>query len=209
MGGGRCGEQLVDARARVAAALGATCRRLWRRKDIEQVDEIVLDLVAESLVRLGSDVHPSSGKSPAVVLRKAPSRVADLVSHLLPLASAPANLQASSVEVEPGSAIAGCEKDETHSVCSHTQDEGEYATAGTFTLPLLSEEESGDTLENFAEQALDPCVQKSPDVEIAAEVGITPVIEEDVDMDGDSQVGCLGGGGSACHLRIGQLPRKD
>jgi len=75
-------ESLAAARCRLAGALGAAGRRLWRRKDLEVVDEVVLDLVVEALFRIGNLVRPAGRWAAA----DAPPHIQELVAKLVPVA---------------------------------------------------------------------------------------------------------------------------
>lgn len=68
-------ETLPDARRRLAGALGAAARRLWRRQDLSTDDEVVADLAAEALARLGRLLRPDSQRSLLATLELAPSGV--------------------------------------------------------------------------------------------------------------------------------------
>ena len=79
-------ETLADARAQLASSVGYACRKLWRRKDIEEVDSIILDLLCEALQRIGHSYRPREGDSAKQALQKAPSHIQDLVATLENLA---------------------------------------------------------------------------------------------------------------------------
>ena len=110
--GGCLGESLPAARRRAAAAIGSTCRRPWRRSDLDHRDVVVLDLVAEALVRLGHLLAPGEGH-PAAVLAGAPRQHQELVSRLLPLATATEVLVQTSSEIEKS---AGANMPSAHTV---------------------------------------------------------------------------------------------
>ena len=68
-------EPLIVARRRMAGALGAAGRQLWRRQDIGDTDLLILDLVSEALVRLGAILRPSVGRPAEEVLSEGPGHV--------------------------------------------------------------------------------------------------------------------------------------
>lgn len=68
-------EPLIVARKRMAGALGAAGRQLWRRQDIGDNDLLILDLVSEALVRLGAILRPSVGRPAEEVLSEGPGHV--------------------------------------------------------------------------------------------------------------------------------------
>ena len=81
-------EPLSMARLRMAAALGAAGRRMWRRKDISDSDKIVLDLVVEALHRLSADLQPAGNMTaPDLVLKKAIPDIQLQVQKLVRLAA--------------------------------------------------------------------------------------------------------------------------
>ena len=65
---------LQVARRRLAAALGASGRMLWRRGDLQEVDTVVIDLITEALVRMQRALYPHGG-DPRRVLAQAPAKV--------------------------------------------------------------------------------------------------------------------------------------
>jgi len=87
--GRRAGEvDLPDLRRALAAAVAHAARRLWRRSDIEEADEVVLDLLTEALCRWGHLYGPrQGGASAAAAVQSAPQHVRALVSALLPVAA--------------------------------------------------------------------------------------------------------------------------
>lgn len=68
-------EPLGMAWGRMARALGAAGRMLWWRKDLQDGDDVVLDLVAKALARLRPSLRPAAQSGLVVVLRLAPDRV--------------------------------------------------------------------------------------------------------------------------------------
>ena len=77
---------LQAVRRRLAAALGASGRMVWRRSDLQEVDTVVLDLITEALVRLQRVLYPRGG-DPRGVLAQAPPQVKKEVELLKALAS--------------------------------------------------------------------------------------------------------------------------
>ena len=73
---------LADLRCKLAASVGFAARRLWRRADLESVDEVVLDLLCEALQRIGHDYRPKEGMPAAQALATAPSYIQELVQTL-------------------------------------------------------------------------------------------------------------------------------
>ena len=69
----------------MAGALGAAGRQLWRRKDLEPSDEVVIDLLAEALVRLGQVIRPKGAG--AAALAAAPQQLRKEVELFVALAS--------------------------------------------------------------------------------------------------------------------------
>jgi len=78
------GESLMAARVRLAGAIGAASRKLWRRTDLASSDTVVLDLLIEALVRVGDSIRPHGAG--AVALEKAPDHVRRLIDRLVPVA---------------------------------------------------------------------------------------------------------------------------
>lgn len=78
-------ETLATARRRLAGAVGAAARMVWRRDDLTDKDQVVLDLLCEALVRVGELVRPRS-----VDLGDAPGHVHQLLGRLAVLAQRPA-----------------------------------------------------------------------------------------------------------------------
>ena len=79
-------ETLADTRLKLASAIGYAARRLWRRKDLEDVDTIILDLICEALQRIGHSYRPREGDGALQALARAPSHIQELVSSLENLA---------------------------------------------------------------------------------------------------------------------------
>ena len=79
-------EALPVARRRVANAIGAVARRMWRRKDLEAADHIVTDLLAEALARLGGQVRPAERSTVKEALTRAPAHMAAELEKLAALA---------------------------------------------------------------------------------------------------------------------------
>jgi len=77
-------------RAQLAAAVAFAARRLWRRRDLETADQVILDLLVEALYRLGVLYRPGVGLAAADALASAPRHVRVLVDKLLPVAFRPA-----------------------------------------------------------------------------------------------------------------------
>ena len=92
---------LHDDREALAKSLAVCARRLWRRGDREDLDNIVLDLVVEALHRLGNGIRPKAGKSAAAVVSQAPLRVQELLGVLQPLAARALPQPATRVEPPP------------------------------------------------------------------------------------------------------------
>ena len=59
-------------RWKLARALGAACRQLWRRNDLSSSDEIVCDLVAEALARVSRQLRGPAGAPARAILECAP-----------------------------------------------------------------------------------------------------------------------------------------
>ena len=78
-------ETLATARRRLAGAVGAAARMVWRRDDLTCKDEAVLALLCEALVRVGELVRPR-----ALDLGDAPGHVQQLFGRLAALAQRPA-----------------------------------------------------------------------------------------------------------------------
>ena len=81
------GEPLPDARRRLAGALGFASRKLWRRSDLSEEDNVVVDLVAEALVRLGRLLRPSELRSVEANISHAPSTVREELKLLAAIAT--------------------------------------------------------------------------------------------------------------------------
>ena len=75
-------ESLFAARRRLAGAVGAAARRLWRRSDLSAQDEVVLDLLVEGLVRVGELLRPSGSLRDE--LSDAPPHVRGLIARFRP-----------------------------------------------------------------------------------------------------------------------------
>ena len=88
---------LIVLREKCAAAVAYSARRLWRRRDLTDQDQVVMELLAEALARLGHLLRPQRARSAAEVLAKGPPRVSEMVAALLPLAV-------------PSSSSNGCDK---------------------------------------------------------------------------------------------------
>ena len=73
---------LADARAKLASCVGYAARQMWRRADLEDVDEIILVLLCEALQRIGNNYRPKERASASQTLRRAPSHIQDLVKSL-------------------------------------------------------------------------------------------------------------------------------
>ena len=56
-------------------ALGATCRRLWRRSDLTDVDKLVCELAAEAVVRLNCVQKGPPDASAASIVALAPPAI--------------------------------------------------------------------------------------------------------------------------------------
>ena len=84
---------LPHARRRLASALGAAGRMLWRRRDLEAADLVIADLLAEALVRLGHALQPvksfekDGAINAATLLRFAPTHLRREVGLLVDLAT--------------------------------------------------------------------------------------------------------------------------
>ena len=81
---------LAEVRHKLAAAVGFAARKLWRRRDLETEDELILDLLVEALDRMGRLYRPRTAAHAAAALASAPPHVGALVARLEPLASRPA-----------------------------------------------------------------------------------------------------------------------
>ena len=77
---------LIAVRWKLARTLGASCRQLWRRDDM---DEVVCDLVAEALARLSRLLKGPSGTPAREVLMHAPHDKRQTILKLAGLASRP------------------------------------------------------------------------------------------------------------------------
>ena len=81
----------------MAGALGATGRRMWRRRDLSDADAVIMDLVAEALQRISLLLRPCARAGPVAALALAPAQVQEECRLLLalarPLLSAPSYLQ--------------------------------------------------------------------------------------------------------------------
>ena len=75
-------KSLTDVRCQLASCVGYASRQLWRRKDLEEIDEIVLDLLCEALQRIGHSYRPKEGMPAQQALKQAPSHIQDLVKSL-------------------------------------------------------------------------------------------------------------------------------
>ena len=84
------GVELPELRRRLAAAVGHAARRLWRRPDKEEVDDVVLDLLVEALHRMGRALRPRDGEPARAALAAAPAHIQALVARLEPVAARPA-----------------------------------------------------------------------------------------------------------------------
>ena len=115
---------------RLASAIGYAARKLWRRKDLEPVDQVILDLICEALQRIGHSYRPREGEGARQALARAPTHIQELVSSLGNLAR-PENpedddfqVQASSAKptsliVIPNASIATAEEDELNFAMPH------------------------------------------------------------------------------------------
>ena len=79
-------ETLADIRMKLASTIGYAARRLWRRKDVEEIDRVILDLICEALQRIGHSYRPKEGEGALRALAQAPSHIKELVSSLENLA---------------------------------------------------------------------------------------------------------------------------
>ena len=71
---------LPDLRRAFAAAVAHAATRLWRRKDIEEADQVILDLRLEALVMWGQLYCPEGGGTAAVAaVAVTPEHVRSLV----------------------------------------------------------------------------------------------------------------------------------
>ena len=77
---------LADASAQLASSVGYVSRQMWRRNDLEEVDEIILDLLCEALQRIGHSYRPKEGYTAKQALQKAPTHIQELVATLETLA---------------------------------------------------------------------------------------------------------------------------
>ena len=75
-------KSLTDVRCQLASCVGYASRQLWRRNDLEEIDEIVLDLLCEALQRIGHSYRPKEGMPAQQALKQAPSHIQDLVKSL-------------------------------------------------------------------------------------------------------------------------------
>ena len=80
---------LADARWRTAGAVGSAARGLWRRGDLQPEDLVVVDLLAEALVRLGRLVRPCEGRAVVRSLQGAPKHIRQELELLVKLAARP------------------------------------------------------------------------------------------------------------------------
>jgi hypothetical protein len=85
MGAGRR-LSVASARSRAAGALGAAGRLLWRRSDLTDEDEVIVDLISEALMRIGMRLRPDAKLSAAAALRSAPEHIQDECALLVALA---------------------------------------------------------------------------------------------------------------------------
>ena len=51
---------LADLRFKLASNVGFAARRLWRRTDLEDFDEVILDLLCEALQRIGHNYRSTN-----------------------------------------------------------------------------------------------------------------------------------------------------
>ena len=79
-------QPLCVARGRMARALGAAGRMLWRRSDLMDSDVVILDLVAEALARLAPHLRPALQDGAVEVLRLAPEQVQQECALLMAVA---------------------------------------------------------------------------------------------------------------------------
>ena len=75
-------ETFADTRFKLASTIGYAARKMWRRKDLEDIDNIILDLLCEALQRIGHSYRPREGEGALQALAKAPSHIKELVSSL-------------------------------------------------------------------------------------------------------------------------------
>ena len=80
------GEPIGVARKRIAAALAVAGRKLWRRGDLTPADEVIVDLVMESLHRLGAMLRPQDGTPADLVVAQALPDVREQCERLVQLA---------------------------------------------------------------------------------------------------------------------------
>ena len=98
-------KSLTDVRCQLASCVGYASRQLWRRNDLEEIDEIVLDLLCEALQRIGHSYRPKEGMPVQQAIQQAPSHIQDLVKSLERVAS-PNTKEASLAKVSHFSADA-------------------------------------------------------------------------------------------------------
>ena len=77
-------EPMGAARRRLANAVGAAARMVWRRCDLTDKDEVVLDLLCEALARLGEMSRPRE-----MDLSGAPKHIQQLLGRFVALARVP------------------------------------------------------------------------------------------------------------------------
>ena len=62
MQGSARAQTLADARAQLISIVGYRFRKMWRRKDLEEVGNIIVDLLCEALQRTGHSYRPKEGE---------------------------------------------------------------------------------------------------------------------------------------------------
>ena len=77
---------LPHLRRSLAAAVGYAARKLWRRKDLEEIAEVVLNLLMEAVQRMGRKYGPSEGLGADQALAQAPRHTQQLVNRIEPIA---------------------------------------------------------------------------------------------------------------------------
>ena len=76
-------KSLTDVRCQLASScVGYASRQLWRRNDLEEIDEIVLDLLCEALQRIGHSYRPKEWVLAKQALAQASTHIQDLVKSL-------------------------------------------------------------------------------------------------------------------------------
>lgn len=78
---------LSVARSRLAGAIGAASRQMWRRQDLCEADRVVLSLLCEALHRVGALLRPRAHASLDLVLAGALPDIRQTVGHLVGLAT--------------------------------------------------------------------------------------------------------------------------